>query len=110
LTKVIDRERKPVADFAGNVEGFSRLMGVDEVGTLRHLTQRRAVLDGLMSEHHGRILNTAGDSVLAEMVAPLTPFNALSRLRRLTKAITVLSPDLTLLSDRGSRSKAATVL
>lgn len=41
-------------------------MGSDEVGTLRDLTQRRAVLDGLIASHRGRIANTAGDSVLAE--------------------------------------------
>ena len=41
-------------------------MGADEVGTLRDLTQRRAVLDGLIASHRGRIANTAGDSVLAE--------------------------------------------
>lgn len=41
-------------------------MGADEVGTLRDLTQRRAVLDGLIAAHRGRIANTAGDSLLAE--------------------------------------------
>jgi adenylate cyclase len=41
-------------------------MGADEIGTLRDLTQRRAILDGLIAAHRGRIANTAGDSVLAE--------------------------------------------
>ena len=41
-------------------------MGADEVGTLRDLTQRRAILDRLIEVHRGRIANTAGDSVLAE--------------------------------------------
>src|SRR5262245_52672998 len=41
-------------------------MGVDEVGTLRGLTERRAILDRLIGQHRGRIANTAGDSVLAE--------------------------------------------
>jgi adenylate cyclase len=55
-----------VAVFAADVEGYSRLMGTDEVGTLRGLTERRAILDRLITEHRGRIANTAGDSVLAE--------------------------------------------
>jgi adenylate cyclase len=55
-----------VAIFAADVEGYSRLMGADEVGTLRDLTQRRAILDRLIETHGGRIANTAGDSVLAE--------------------------------------------
>ena len=66
MTRTIDTERRLVAIFAADVEGYSRLMGVDEVGTLRDLTQRRGILDGLISAHRGRIANTAGDSVLAE--------------------------------------------
>src|ERR1700756_1900762 len=58
--------RKLVAVFAADVEGYSRLMGADEVGTLKGLTERRAILDRLIAEHRGRIANTAGDSVLAE--------------------------------------------
>lgn len=58
--------RKLVAVFAADVEGYSRLMGIDEVGTLKGLTERRAILDRLIGEHRGRIANTAGDSVLAE--------------------------------------------
>jgi adenylate cyclase len=58
--------RRLVAVFAADVEGYSRLMGADEVGTLKGLTDRRAILDRLIGEHRGRIANTAGDSVLAE--------------------------------------------
>src|SRR5258708_39420245 len=58
--------RRLVAVFAADVEGYSRLMGADEVGTLKGLTERRAILDRLIEEHRGRIANTAGDSVLAE--------------------------------------------
>src|SRR5215813_1711579 len=58
--------RRLVAVFAADVEGYSRLMGADEVGTLAGLTERRAILDGLIRDHRGRIANTAGDSVLAE--------------------------------------------
>jgi adenylate cyclase len=58
--------RKLVAVFAADVEGYSRLMGADEVGTLKGLTERRAILDRFIGEHRGRIANTAGDSVLAE--------------------------------------------
>jgi adenylate cyclase len=58
--------RRLVAVFAADVEGYSRLMGADEVGTLKGLTERRAILDRLIGDHGGRIANTAGDSVLAE--------------------------------------------
>src|SRR5277367_6227745 len=58
--------RRLVAVFAADVEGYSRLMGADEVGTLKGLTERRAILDRFIGEQRGRIANTAGDSVLAE--------------------------------------------
>src|ERR1700750_2806886 len=58
--------RRLVAVFAAAVEGYSRLMGTDEVGTLKGLTERRAILDRFIEEHRGRIANTAGDRVLAE--------------------------------------------
>ena len=69
MTKTTDNERRLVAIFAADVEGFSRLMGSDEVGTFRGLTGRRAVLDALIASHRGRIANTAGDSVLAEFAS-----------------------------------------
>src|SRR5262245_5880670 len=66
MSDLSDVTRKLVAVFAADVEGYSRLMGADEVGTLRGLTERRAILDRIIGEHRGRIANTAGDSVLAE--------------------------------------------
>src|SRR5215212_5344994 len=59
-------QRRLAAIFAADVEGYSRLMGVDEVGTLRTLTSHREIMDRLIGKHGGRIANTAGDSVLAE--------------------------------------------
>lgn len=59
-------ERRLAAIFAADVEAYSRLMGEDEAGTFETLTSHRAILDGLIAEHRGRIANTAGDSVLAE--------------------------------------------
>lgn len=66
MSDLTDVTRRLVAVFAADVEGYSRLMGSDEVGTLIRLTERRAILDRLIGEHRGRIANTAGDSVLAE--------------------------------------------
>ena len=50
--------RRLVAVFAAVVEGYSRLMGADEVGTLKGLAER-AILDRFIGEHGGRIANTA---------------------------------------------------
>jgi len=59
-------ERKLAAIFAADVAGYSRLMRQDEAGTLRTLAAHREIMDRLITEHRGRIANTAGDSVLAE--------------------------------------------
>ena len=59
-------ERKLSAIFAADVEGYSRLMRRDEVGTLQTLTAYRVIIDRLIASHRGRIFNTAGDSVLAD--------------------------------------------
>src|SRR5437762_6433733 len=62
-------ERKLAAIFAADVEGYSRLMGQDEVGTLRTLTAYRVIVDRLIASHHGRIFNTAGDSLVADFAS-----------------------------------------
>ena len=58
-------ERRLVAILAADVAGYSRLMGVDEEGTLATLSAFRLITDRLISEHGGRICGTAGDSILA---------------------------------------------
>src|SRR5215470_10164112 len=62
-------ERKLAAIFAADVADYSRLMGLDEIGTLRRLQAYRAVLDRLITAYHGRIFNTAGDSVVADFAS-----------------------------------------
>jgi TolB-like protein/class 3 adenylate cyclase/tetratricopeptide (TPR) repeat protein len=62
-------ERKLAAIFAADVEGYSRLMGLDEVGTLRTLTAYRVIIDRLIASHRGRIFNTAGDSILVDFAS-----------------------------------------
>jgi adenylate cyclase len=59
-------ERRLAAILAADVFGYSRLMGDDEEATLRTLTAHRTLIDSLIAEHHGRFVNSAGDSVLAE--------------------------------------------
>jgi adenylate cyclase len=62
-------ERKLAAVFHADVKGYSRLMEEDEVGTLRTLTAYRQVTDALIAQHRGRIVGTAGDSILAEFAS-----------------------------------------
>src|SRR5215471_11275410 len=60
-------ERRLAAIMAGDIAGYSRLMGVDEEGTLRDLKELRAsFLHPKIAEHRGRIVKTTGDGVLIE--------------------------------------------
>src|SRR5215471_13706853 len=64
-------QRKLAAIFAADIAGYSRLMARDEVGTLARLKASRATVDQLIASHHGRIFNTAGDSVIADFASPV---------------------------------------
>ncbi len=63
-------ERRLAAILAADVVGYTRLMGADEEGTLRRLTDlREKVLEPLISEHRGRIVKLIGDGLLAEFAS-----------------------------------------
>ena len=94
MSDLSDITRKLVAVFAADVEGYSRLMSTDEVGTLKGLTERRAILDRIIGEHRGRIANTAGDSVLAEFGSAVDAVQcAVDAQAALAEANSGLAPD-----------------
>jgi adenylate cyclase len=58
-------DRRLAAVLAADVAGYSRLMGIDEEGTLARLkTIRKALVDSTIAAHRGRIVKTTGDSML----------------------------------------------
>ena len=64
-------KRKLAAILAADAVGYSRLMAADEEGTMKILSVHRSVIDGIIEFHEGRIISTAGDSVLAEFASPV---------------------------------------
>jgi len=63
-------ERRLAAILAADVAGYSKLMGVDEEGTLAALkASRREIIDPKIAEHRGRIVKTTGDGMLVEFVS-----------------------------------------
>jgi TolB-like protein/class 3 adenylate cyclase len=63
-------ERRLAAILAADVAGYSRLMGVDEEGTLARLKAlRRELADPKIKEHRGRIVKTTGDGLLIEFAS-----------------------------------------
>jgi class 3 adenylate cyclase len=63
-------ERRLAAILAADVVGYTRLMGADEAGTLERLTElRKAILEPLIDQHHGRIVKLMGDGLLVEFAS-----------------------------------------
>src|SRR5215469_18399731 len=64
--------RRLAAILAADIAGYSRLMQLDEEGTYaRVMRQRREVIEPTIAEHHGKIINYAGDGVLAMFDSPV---------------------------------------
>ena len=60
-------ERRLTAILAADVVGYSRLMSMDEAGTLTALKDvRTGFIDGKIAEHQGRVVKLTGDGILAE--------------------------------------------
>ena len=64
-------ERKLSTILASDVVGFSKMMAANEEPTLRDLSRRRQVIDGVVAEHGGKIFGSAGDSIIAEFSSPV---------------------------------------
>ena len=61
-------ERKLTAILSADVKGYSRLMGEDEVATIRILTAYRNLMTSLIQQHRGRVVDTPGDNLLAPVL------------------------------------------
>jgi adenylate cyclase len=59
-------KRKLAAILCADVKEYSRLMREDEAATIRTLTAYREVMTTLIKQHHGRVVDTVGDNLLAE--------------------------------------------
>ncbi|SHH58560.1 adenylate/guanylate cyclase domain-containing protein [Bradyrhizobium erythrophlei] len=63
-------ERRLAAVLAADVAGYSRLMGIDEEGTLARLKAfRKTLVDPTIAAHRGRIVKTTGDGMLVEFAS-----------------------------------------
>jgi adenylate cyclase len=67
--------RKLAAILSADVKGYSRLMGEDEAATVSTLTEYRRVIEGLIREYHGRVVDSPGDNLLAEFPSAVKAVN-----------------------------------
>jgi len=76
-------ERRLAAILAVDVAGYSRLMGVDEEGTLTALkAHRRELIDPKIAEHRGRVVKTTGDGVLVEFASAVDAVRCATEIQR----------------------------
>ena len=76
-------ERRLAAILAADVAGYSRLIGVDEEGTLAALQGLAARTDrSRIAEHRGRVVKTAGDGMLVEFASVLDALRAADAVQR----------------------------
>lgn len=61
--------RKLTTIFCADVVGYSRLMGVDETGTLKRLKECRELVAAFIDRHRGRVVSWSGDAVLADFAS-----------------------------------------
>src|SRR5262249_22455848 len=78
-------ERKLTAILCADVHGYSRLMGDDEVATFRTVSSHRKIIDNLIEQYHGRFVNAAGDSVLAEFASVVNAVECATEIQRALK-------------------------
>src|SRR6266705_5235183 len=81
------RKRKLAAILHADVVGFSRLMVEDEAGTHRALGELRGAVDPLIAAHGGRIVGTAGDSLLADFSSVVDALGCAVEMQRAARAI-----------------------
>src|SRR5205823_2376259 len=75
--------RRLAAILVADVAGYSRLMGADEEGTHERVQAHlRELVDPKMREHHGRIVKTTGDGVLAEFASVVDAVRCAAEIQR----------------------------
>jgi len=75
-------ERRLAAILSADVQGYSRLMGENEELTVQTLTAYRAVFSELATRHHGRIVDSPGDNILAEFASAVEAVQCAVRIQQ----------------------------
>ena len=91
----LSTERKLTTILSADAVGYSRMMGRDETGTFATLKAYRDLAADRISHHRGRVVNTAGDSILAEFPSVVKTMECAVEIQR-----TIAERNATLPKDR----------
>jgi TolB-like protein len=87
-------ERRLAAILAADVAGYSRLMGIDEEGTLAALKAcRRELIDPKIAEHRGRVVKTTGDGALVEFASAVDAVRCAMEIQRTMAERSATTPE-----------------
>jgi len=87
-------ERKLTAILSADVKGYSRLMGEDEVATVRTLTAYRELMGSLIQQHRGRVVDSPRDNLLAEFASVVVAVRCAVEMQRELKTRNVELPEV----------------
>jgi len=86
-------KRKLSAILSADVKGYSRMMGQDELTTVRTLEAYRALMAELISRYSGRVVDSPGDNVLAEFASVVDAVECAVEIQKELKARNAGLPD-----------------
>jgi adenylate cyclase len=86
-------QRKISALFSADVKGYSRLMGEDEVATVRTLKEYRDLMSKLIEKYRGRVVDSPGDNMLAEFGSVVNALECSIEIQRLLESKNAALPD-----------------
>ena len=89
----VSLSRKLAAILSTDVQGYSRLMGDNEVATITTLTAYRQVMTTLIQQHHGRVVDSPGDNLLAEFVSAVEAVQAAVAIQHVLRERNAEMPD-----------------
>ena len=88
-----DLKRKLTAILSADVKGYSRLMGEDEEWTVRTLDTFKGVMNNIIPQHRGRVVDSTGDNLLAEFASVVDAVQAAVEIQQVLRAKNSLLPE-----------------
>ena len=87
-------QRRLAAILAADVVGYSRLMELDEVGTLAALKSRRKeIVSPLVAKHQGRVFKVTGDGIMVEFASAVNAVQCAIEVQQAMAAAAAEQPD-----------------
>jgi adenylate cyclase len=86
-------KRKLTAILSADVIGYSRLMRDNEEATVRDITAHRALISDIIQQHHGRVVDSPGDNILAEFASVVDAINGAIKIQKEIKGSNTDTPE-----------------